>query len=115
MNNHRHNKRIEIDEMLNVVLYRYGKPVATGRISNVSAGGVFIETAYQLNSCKRYIEFIAVADNSRASAEHRVRALIIHRNEQGFGLMTDDIGPLFGFIRRLLNTSQLRLLRQGAS
>ncbi|MFW2371509.1 MAG: hypothetical protein ACN4GM_00155 [Gammaproteobacteria bacterium] len=115
MNNHRHNKRIEMGQKLDVVLYSYGKPVASGRINNLSAGGVFIETAYRPNSCKRYIEFVCVSDDGKVLAEHRVKALIIHRTQQGFGLMTDDIGSLPGLIRRLLNTSQLRLLHQGVS
>lgn len=113
MNNHCHNKRIKMGEKLDVVLYRYGKPVASGRISNLSAGGVFIETSYRPNSCKRYIEFIAVADNNRAPSEHRVKAMIIHRSQQGFGLMTSDIDCLSGLISRVLNTTKLQPLRQG--
>jgi len=77
-----------------------GKPVASGRIRNLSAGGVVIETDYRPGAGKRFVEFARISGNGNDSGEHRVRALIIHHTQQGIGIVIDDIDSLFGLISR---------------
>ena len=88
MNNHRLSKRIKTDDKLDVLLYRNSKPVASGRIGNLSVGGAFIETDYRpKDMAKRYIEFEFAPDNGNVLGENHVKALIIHYTKKGFGLM----------------------------
>lgn len=107
MNNHRHNKRIKTDEKLDVLLYRNSMPVASGTVGNLSVGGAFIETDYRpKDMAKRYIEFEFASGNGTALGDNRIKALIIHYSQKGFGLMTGGLDSLSRIIRQQLNISK---------
>lgn len=97
---HRYNKRIDTNSNLDVLLYHYGKPVATGIIKNLSINGAFIETEYPLDADIRYIEFTFDFDSDNDLSKPRVRALVIHHTQQGFGLMTNDSESLTTLMSR---------------
>lgn len=101
---HRYNKRLDEDLNLQVLLYSSGKPVASGKIKNISAGGAYIKTDYQPDFAKCYIEFAFVSDEKNDACEHHTKALIIHQTENGFGLMTEEDDSLSGLISEQLDT-----------
>ena len=88
---HRHSKRIDVQ--LSVLLYNNGVPVATGTTRNISAGGVFVDTAYRPINGSQYMSIEFVTDNDEETERYHVKGLAVYSNRDGIGLMIDDFDP----------------------
>ena len=86
---HRHHSRIPVG--LEMLIYRRGMPVATGRIRDASRGGVFVETSYAELREHQRLEFeFSVSECACASPRHRVAAHVRRCAGEGIALEIDE-------------------------
>lgn len=73
-----------------MLIYRRGLPVATGRIRDASAVGVFVETGYAELREHQRLEFEWVAPTGSGEMRHRVPAHVRRCGPGGVALEIDD-------------------------
>jgi hypothetical protein len=86
---HRHHPRIPVG--LEMLIYRRGMPVATGRIRDASRGGVFVETSYaELREYQRLEFEFSFTGCACANPRHRVAAHVRRCAGEGIALEIDE-------------------------
>ena len=85
---HRHHARVPLG--LDMLIYRRGMPVATGRIRDASRGGVFIETDYRELREYQNLEFEFRSQDQPSSARHRVAGHVRRCMPDGVALEVDE-------------------------
>jgi len=103
-------KRINAD--LSVLLYSDGVPVAIGKTKNITSRGIFVETRYQPDKKDRYIEIAFIVRKDIDTEFHRVYTQIVHRTQEGFGLMIDHFDPSVRLPIKILDTRNVESNRQ---
>jgi hypothetical protein len=90
---HRHHVRTPVD--IGTLIYKYGLPIATGRIRNASTRGFFIETDYgELQAHQRLLCEIHAGKEPGAGLP-RVSARVVRCSPEGAGVELDEgDGPL---------------------
>ena len=73
--------------MVEVVIYYCGQVTVRGKIRNLSRDGMFIETAAMFYPDHIPVEVGFVTHRNGMADEQRVRAYVIHRSNEGIGLM----------------------------
>lgn len=79
---------------LDVQFYDFGVPVGIGKTRNIGAGGLFVETNYRPYKGACCIEIALLVDDVTERELTPVKALIIHRTKEGFGLMIDQLDTI---------------------
>jgi hypothetical protein len=77
---------------IKILIYRYGIPVAIGRIKNGTRHGLFIES--DLSDVKPLQQLgieILVYRNPQKLQRHRFDSIVIHTTEHGFGVELDAL------------------------
>ena len=88
---HRHHARVPVG--LDMLIYRRGLPVATGRIRNACRGGIFIETEYRELREHQNLEFEFRSLDQSGSMRHRVAGHVLRCTPEGVALEIDDADP----------------------
>lgn len=100
---HRHHSRVPLG--LEMLIYRRGMPVATGRIRDASRGGVFVETSYPELREHQSLELeFRVPGGASPCPRQRVAGHVLRCAGDGFALEVDEgdraavcaIGTLLG-------------------
>ena len=87
---HRHHSRVPVG--LEMLSYRRGMPVATGRIRDASRGGVFVETDYAEVREHQSLEFeFRLVTGACACERHRVAAHVLRCARDGLALEVDEV------------------------
>ena len=87
---HRHHSRIPVG--LEMLIYRRGMPVATGRIRDASRSGVFVETDYAEVREHQSLEFeFRLATGASACERLRVAAHVLRCAGDGLALEVDEV------------------------
>lgn len=91
---HRYSKRLAAD--LNIMIYKQNLLVAMGIVKNIGSEGVFIESRFDDLTVNQplEIEFFAGEGSSRC---RRFKAVVVHRNESGFGVEIDRVAEKIRF------------------
>lgn len=92
---HRLGKRINAE--MSILLYSCGVPVAIGKTKNIASHGIFVETKYQPDKEDRNIEIAFVVRHDIETEFCHVNTQIVHRTQDGFGLLLDNFDPLARF------------------
>lgn len=85
---HRYSDRLTAD--LNIVIYKKNLLVAMGIVKNIGKEGVFIESLLSELTANQPLEIEFFANDS-ALKNRRFKAVVVHRNEQGFGAEIENI------------------------
>jgi hypothetical protein len=85
---HRYSDRLTAD--LNIVIYKKNLLVAMGVVKNIGSEGVFIESGFDDLSVNQplEIEFIGA---EKMQKSRRLKAIVVHRTDTGFGAEIEDI------------------------
>lgn len=82
---HRCSRRIPLN--INTLVYRYGVPVAMGRIKNGSHQGLYLETDYQEVRTLQKLELeMLLGQRIKGSRRCHINALVVRKTECGYGL-----------------------------
>jgi len=104
---HRHGKREPIN--VETLVYRQGLPVAWGRILNFGVGGAFVAFRNTTMSNGYYLEVEFTAALGGSDHKYRTQAIVVHRSQNGIGIMFD--GPdhgVFDSLRTLVEVEKKR-------
>lgn len=85
---HRYSDRSTAD--LNIVIYKQNLLVALGVVKNIGKAGVFIESGFSELNMNQPLE-IEFFPGDKAAKNRRFKAVVVHRNEQGFGVEIENI------------------------
>jgi hypothetical protein len=100
---HRHHSRVPVG--VEMLIYRRGMPVATGRIRDASRGGVFVETSYPELRVHQTLELeFRVPGAATPCERQRLAGHVLRCAGEGFALEVDEanraalraIGTLLG-------------------
>jgi hypothetical protein len=87
---HRYSNRFSFD--VNVLIHRYGVPVAVGRIKNGTRFGLFIESEVEDVEAFQLLDIeILISINSLQLQRHKITSIVTHTTENGFGVEFDPI------------------------
>jgi len=87
---HRCGERLSVN--LNILIHRYGMPVAQGRIKNASSHGLFIESDLaEVYPLQQYTIEIMAAPGSTHGQRKKFDSIVIHRNARGFGVELESL------------------------
>jgi len=82
---HRCARRVPVN--INTLIYKYGVPVAMGRIKNASNHGLYLETDYQdVRELQKLELEVLLGKRSKDIPHCYVSALVIRKSNFGFGL-----------------------------
>lgn len=106
---HRQCPRMPAD--VEVLIYRKGVPVVSGRIRNLSHQGMFISaTAGGALHRNDYVELAVKAPAVDATPGHqRIPALIMHEQAHGVGVAIDPIDPVASQVLQQLLQAEPRI------
>lgn len=92
---------------LDVLIFHQGLPMGRGRTRNIGREGMFIET--EITDFPEGTTLDVEVDVDTGQGEQRVRlpALVIHRNDEGIGLMFLTFVPEIQDILQALNPLQV--------
>ena len=88
---HRHHARVPVG--IDMLIYRRGLPVATGRIRNACRGGIFIETEYRELREFQNLEFEFRGQERPGGMRHRVAGHVLRCTAEGVALEIDEADP----------------------
>lgn len=84
---HRHSTaRHQCD--IKVLIYRYGNPIAFGRIKNCSSQGMLVETDFKDIHLTQQLKFEIVSGRGSGGKIY-IDALVVHITKNGFGIEMD--------------------------
>lgn len=88
---HRFKQRKNLN--MDVVIYRNHIPIAVGKTRDVSSDGMGINS--NIANIKKYAVLeIEVGVNQASSMEYRrLSGLVVHQENNGFGILFTDLGP----------------------
>ena len=85
---HRYSDRLTTD--LNIVIYKKNLLVAMGVVKNIGSEGVFIESGFNELCTNQPLE-IEFFSNEKSLKSCRLKAVVVHRTDLGFGAEIEDI------------------------
>lgn len=85
---HRYSDRLTAD--LNIVIYKKNLLVAMGIVKNIGSEGVFIESGFNELRINQPLE-IEFLSNEKTQKGRRLKAIVVHRTDRGFGAEIEDI------------------------
>lgn len=85
---HRHSDRSETD--FKIVIYKKNLLMAMGIIRNIGNGGVFVESRFNDLAVNQPLEIELFSHTERFLKDRRFKAIVVHRNNSGFGGEIDD-------------------------
>lgn len=95
---HRQSLRLSTNARLR--LYRRGKPAGFGHLREVNRDGIFVATDTTKVSPNQILEFELTSDDQPSDMSLRGTAVVVHKTDQGLGLVLLDGQPQAG-IRQL--------------
>jgi len=92
---HRCSERHAAD--IKILIYRYGTPVAIGRIKNGNRYGLFIESDLaEVRPLQQLGIEVLVYRGAQKLQRYRFEAIVVHTSERGFGLELDTLSEEAG-------------------
>lgn len=85
---HRYSERLAAD--LNIVIYKQNLLVAMGIVKNIGSEGVYIESRFDDLAVNQPLEIEFFANDSN-SKSRRFKAVVVHRDERGFGAEIENV------------------------
>jgi PilZ domain len=85
---HRHHVRVPVG--CKTLIYRRGVPIATGRIRDASAGGLFIETECSELRMHLRVECELHAGEGCGAIPRRVSVCVVRQSPEGAGVELDE-------------------------
>ncbi|WKE64812.1 PilZ domain-containing protein [Gallaecimonas kandeliae] len=111
MMEHRKNPRIKASFKL--LIYRKGVPVLTGRMVNVSSGGLYLRAPDNGLEINQRVEVEFQYPDAGPMERCRVPAIVVHKESSGLGLEAEDGHSRVAFsdmVSRLKKEDRLTLL-----
>lgn len=101
---HRYSDRSTAE--LNIAIYKQNLLVALGVVKNIGTAGVYIESGFNELTTNQPLEIEFFP--SEKSRNQRFKAVVVHRNHQGFGVEIEGIAEQLRLADRAKSSPQRR-------